>query len=147
MFSYVCLLSWIILKFMTIKEYSTRPKCTVYKLKTRKYELIVWKLLDPEVFFEPCQTSKMECFVKIVNVFLSLSIFTKHYMIDVWQASEYASGFIWNKKIVYTDQTKALSRTWDLNTWSNDNVILWKLQFKLTFHNRNISSITVLASR
>ena len=37
-----------------------------------------------------CQTSTMEYFTKIVTRYKSLTIFTKHSILDVWQGSEYA---------------------------------------------------------
>ena len=44
-----------------------------------------------EVYSKPCQTSNMERFVKIVNRFWPLTIFTKQSILDVPQGSEYAS--------------------------------------------------------
>ena len=38
--------------------------------------------------------SKMECFTKLVYSFSSLTIFTKHAMLDVWQGSDYDSGLL-----------------------------------------------------
>ena len=38
---------------------------------------------------EPCQTSKMECFVKIFNGFYSLTFVAKQPILDVWQDSAY----------------------------------------------------------
>ena len=34
--------------------------------------------LESEVYSEPCQTSKMECFAKIVSGWKSLTIFAKY---------------------------------------------------------------------
>ena len=45
-----------------------------------------------EVYFEPCQTSKMELFANIVNGFQPLTVFANSYILDVWQGSEYALG-------------------------------------------------------
>ena len=42
-------------------------------------------------YSEPCQTPNMECFVKIVNSYRSLTISTKCSILDVWQGSKYAS--------------------------------------------------------
>ena len=47
--------------------------------------------LHPEAYSEPCQISKMECFSKIVKGCLSLTIFAKCSILDVWQGSEYAT--------------------------------------------------------
>ena len=48
---------------------------------------------NPEAYSEPGQTSKIECFGKIVNGYLKA---VNHFriklsMLDVWQGSEYAS--------------------------------------------------------
>ena len=43
-----------------------------------------------EVYSEPCQTSKIEHFVKIVNDFQPLSIFVKRSILDIWEGCEYA---------------------------------------------------------
>ena len=41
-----------------------------------------------EACLQPFQISKIECFAEIVNL---LTIFGKHFILDVWQGSEYAS--------------------------------------------------------
>ena len=46
---------------------------------------------NSEAYSEPCQTSKMEVFTKIVNGFSFLTIFAKSSILDVWQDSEFAS--------------------------------------------------------
>ena len=46
---------------------------------------------NPEAYSEPCQTSKMELFAKIVNGFSYLNIFAKSSISDVSQNSEFAS--------------------------------------------------------
>ena len=49
-----------------------------------------------EAYSEHCQTSNMELFAKIVNSFLSLTIFAKSSILDVWQGFEYNSDlFHW----------------------------------------------------
>ena len=48
--------------------------------------------MQTEAYSEPCQTSKIESFAKIVNGFMPLTIFAKRSILDVWQGSEYASG-------------------------------------------------------
>ena len=53
-------------------------------LKPRKNNLS-----DPEAYPEPCQTSKMDCFVKVVNDLNLLSFFVRHSILDVWQGSKY----------------------------------------------------------
>ena len=37
---------------------------------------------------EPCQTSKIKHFAKIINGLFLLTIFTKRTILDVWQGSE-----------------------------------------------------------
>ena len=48
-------------------------------------------LSDPEAYPEPCQASKMDCFVKIVNGLNLLTFFVRHSTLDVWQGSKYTS--------------------------------------------------------
>ena len=49
-------------------------------------------LSNPEECSEPCQTSKMESFAKMVNSYWNLlTIFIKHSVLDASQSSEYAS--------------------------------------------------------
>ena len=48
-------------------------------------------LYSVEAYLKPCQESKMKAFLKIVNVFQSLTIFAKSSILDVWQGSEYVS--------------------------------------------------------
>ena len=42
-----------------------------------------FNLSIPEAYSEPCQVSKMEFFVKIVNDLKSLIFFVKHFILDV----------------------------------------------------------------
>ena len=46
---------------------------------------------NKETYSEPCQTSKMELYVKIVEGGRPLANFAKSFILDVWQGSEYAS--------------------------------------------------------
>ena len=46
-----------------------------------------------EVYSEPCHTSKMEHFAKIVNGFQPLTILVKGSVLDVCQGFEYASSY------------------------------------------------------
>ena len=46
-----------------------------------------------EVFPEPCKTSVLEWFAKIVNGWKLF--FVKHFILDVWQGSVYASEKVW----------------------------------------------------
>ena len=52
--------------------------------------LKLWQnnLSDAEAYAEPCQTSKMDCFVKIVNGLNLLRLFVRHSILDVWQGSK-----------------------------------------------------------
>ena len=57
-----------------------------------------------EAYSESWQTSKMEWITEIVNGFQSLTMFSKHSTLIVWQVSEYASdnhNFIYRKKIIF----------------------------------------------
>ena len=45
-------------------------------------------LNDPEAYPEPCQTSKMDCFVKIVNSLKLLTFFVRLSTLDIWQGSK-----------------------------------------------------------
>ena len=51
--------------------------------------LINFKLRELEVYLEPCHTSKMDRFAKIVNSYKPLTIFAKRSILDIWQGSEY----------------------------------------------------------
>ena len=46
-----------------------------------------------EVYPKPCKTSVLECFAKIVNGWKLF--FIKHFILDVWQGSVYASEKVW----------------------------------------------------
>ena len=48
-------------------------------------------LHSAEAYSEPYQTSKIELFSKIVDSFHLLTIFSKSFILDAWQVSEYAS--------------------------------------------------------
>ena len=48
-------------------------------------------VLASEANSESCQTSKMEFFAKIVKNYKPFNIFAKTSILDIWQASEYAS--------------------------------------------------------
>ena len=45
----------------------------------------------PETYLEPSETSKMESSAKIVDWIQPLTIFSKHFILDVWQGYVYAS--------------------------------------------------------
>ena len=51
-----------------------------------------------------CQTSKMECFEKIIEGFEPLTILAKRSILNVWQRSEYASAadayFVLGKNLI-----------------------------------------------
>ena len=67
---------------MFVKE-SQLAKCTrkqhfIKHTRIGKHQCMsIWKFHIPEAFSEPCQTFKMEPFVKIVNYWKLLTIFTK----------------------------------------------------------------------
>ena len=43
---------------------------------------------------QPCQTSKMKSFAKVVNGLFPITTFVKHSTLDAWHGSEYASDLI-----------------------------------------------------
>ena len=45
----------------------------------------------PEVYSEPCQTSKMKLFADIFDAWITWTIFPKSSILDVWQGSGYFS--------------------------------------------------------
>ena len=50
-------------------------------------------LLTAKIYLEPCQISKIERSAKIaITAFQPLTIFVKHFILDVWKGSEYAFG-------------------------------------------------------
>ena len=46
---------------------------------------------SPELYSEPCQTTKMKLFEKLVSTRKSLTIFAKHSILDIRQGSEHVS--------------------------------------------------------
>ena len=62
-----------------------------------------------EAYSEPCQTSKMELFAKIVNGQKPFTIFVKHFIWGVWQGSEYAFErdltLSWRMSLSYRNQS------------------------------------------
>ena len=52
------------------------------------YDLFIFMVYWPEAYSEPCQTSKIELFAKIVNEWKLLTIFKKSSILDVWQGSD-----------------------------------------------------------
>lgn len=54
--------------------------------------IIITYTIMPEAYAEPYQRYKMQCFAKIVNTKKPLTMFAKHYLLDVWAGSEYTSG-------------------------------------------------------
>ena len=59
--------------------------------------LKVVKNFNQNTGLELCQTSKMECFAKIVRGFELVTIFAKYSVGDVWQVSEYSSALEFSK--------------------------------------------------
>ena len=51
---------------------------------------LTWEV-NLEAYSEPCKTSKMEVFAKIVNDFLFWLFLQKSSILDVWEDSEFAS--------------------------------------------------------
>ena len=91
------------------------------------------------MYSEPCQTPKIELFVKIVSGWKLLTIFAKSFILDIWQGSEYASGpNEWLKKVqirIYMQSYQMWSyiKAIQINTVINNktwNII--KLRFKIS---------------
>ena len=55
---------------------------------------------------EPCQISKIEFFTKIVNGYKRLKFFVKHFILDVWLDSEYASVIFYSLFVKIEDANK-----------------------------------------
>ena len=83
---------------------------------------------------EPCQTSRMEGFAKIVNNWKLLNIFTKHSILDDWQSSEYTfgSGPKWFKKILWSILLGQYRDNLDLNeiTHFSKSWRKWRVEYK-----------------
>ena len=46
-----------------------------------------------DAYSKPCQTTKIERFMNMVNVFQPLIIFAKHLILYVWEDSDYATDY------------------------------------------------------
>ena len=81
-------LSCVFLGFINIWE-----KQSFDKLKSGRVLFRTWASFSftPEAYLEPCQTSRMESFTKIIKSSPLLAIFTESCILDVLQDSEYAS--------------------------------------------------------
>ena len=58
---------------------------------------------ESEVYSQPCETSKMERFAKIVHGWKQLTVLAKCAIIDVWQGFEYASdtlSLMFDRKVI-----------------------------------------------
>ena len=60
---------------------------------------------------ESCQASKLESFAKIIDSEKLLTVFTKHFILDVWQSSEYVSSKHYENFGIYILLGKNLSAT------------------------------------
>ena len=69
-----------------------RIKCSRnnYLYSARKNLLV--RTEYPEAYLEPCQASKMELFVEIVNDWKPWTIFAKSSILNILQGSKHASG-------------------------------------------------------
>ena len=68
---------------------------------TEKYPKQNMEKQNLEAYLEPCQTSKMELFAKIVNDWKPLSIFAKRSILEFWPGSEYSSGISSGRHVPY----------------------------------------------
>ena len=106
---------------------------------TIKQGLVVLDFRYSEAYSEPCQTPKIELFVKIVSGWKLLTIFAKSFILDIWRGSEYASDpNEWLKKVqirIYMQsyQMGSYIKAIQINTVINNktwNII--KLRFKIS---------------
>ena len=51
--------------------------------------VIMKRYFNSELYSDPCQISKMERFVKIINGWKPLTFFAEHFILEVGQGSEY----------------------------------------------------------
>ena len=47
--------------------------------------------MDSEEYSEACQTSNIEHFAKVINVYKLLTVFAVHSILDIWPIPEYVS--------------------------------------------------------
>ena len=57
------------------------------------YCILITNFLTWQPYSQPCQISKTELFLKIVNVWRLLVIFARSSILDVWHCSEYTSAW------------------------------------------------------
>ena len=65
-----------------------------------------------EEYSEPCQRSKMECFLKLVNAKKLLTYFAKCFTLNVLQGSKYSSGCLNLFIFLKTIQLDAKEAVW-----------------------------------
>ena len=65
-----------------------------------------------EAYSEPCQASQIKLFGKIVNLFQSLTIFVKIFILNVWQGSEFARHTQANEDTSYISVSETLEKPW-----------------------------------
>ena len=115
------------------------PYLDTFHAVTIKQELVVLDFRYWEAYSEPCQTPKIELFVKIVSGWKLLTIFAKSFILDIWRGSEYASDpNEWLKKVqirIYMQSYQMWSyiKAIQINTVINNktwNII--KLRFKIS---------------
>ena len=76
------------------------------------------RYLSIEAYSEPCQTSKMELFKKIVNIFAKRSI------LDVWQGSKYASVRRYKFPMYQVPTLQFAFHLWSSNIFQNFSTLL-----------------------
>ena len=62
-----------------------------YVDKLTSINVFPMKVSKSETYWEPCQTTKIENFVTLVNGVYPFTTFAKCSILDIWQGSEYAS--------------------------------------------------------
>ena len=74
-------------------------------LESAVYELQENNRKSSHAYSETCQTLKMKFFTKIVNGFQTLTIFAKSSIVNIWQGSEYVSGYSQEELISFRSQS------------------------------------------
>ena len=97
-----------------ISEKNKHMLSILFSLENSCSFLFSWIKSHSEVYSEPCQTSKIKLLPKIVNGFSPLNIFTKSFILDVCQGSDYAS-IIFSKAAGLQPSAYNFTKRWALS--------------------------------
>ena len=90
-----CLIgSWMHFYHIAFSPFSQRLMTKMFfaVFSCLSFRQALFHLISTEVYWEPCQVSKMERFAKIVNGWRQLTVSKKRPILNVWQGSEQAFG-------------------------------------------------------